>query len=276
VKAIYVDIGFSWSDPASSFRSIVDAGYNLVILAFLVSGAPYDAASAWLGMGSTAQLATISYAHTHNARIIVSAGGSTDTPYNAQTGTQYGTAAANWAVANNLDGLDFDLENFGSGFTGGSLSSAATITWVVDATNAARSILTSSRIITHAPQAPYFGPSNGYNNAYPQIYARATSINFLLVQYYNSPPYFTTYAQLFTSSGGGSVQEIVAEGVPQSKIVVGKTVLSGDGGSSSYVSASTLHSWFATALSQYGWNTGVMGWQWHDPTTNGAWISTVY
>ena len=101
---------------------------------------------------------------------------------------------ARWVVQNNLDGMDFDLENFGSefGFGGISpllssptsplfisftyvsfsslflfslpffllplgLSTTQMVQWVADATNGARGILGSSRIITHAPQPPYFG-----------------------------------------------------------------------------------------------------------------------
>jgi len=260
---------------ASDIEAMVDAGYNLVLLAFHVSGVAKYAASVWHGLGSTTQQSVISYAHARGARIVVSAGGAEDVPYNSFTGTQYGTTLANWAVANHLDGVDFDLENFGGGFTAGSLSTSASIQWVADATNAARNILGSSAVITHAPQPPYFGTNHGFSNAYPQIYAKATSINFLLVQYYNNDGALNTFNSIFISDSGGAVQEIVAEGVPQSKIVVGKPVLSGDAGSG-YISASTFHSFVTQAQSQLGWNAGVMGWVWHDSTTNSNWIHTIY
>ena len=49
-------------------------------------------------------------------------GGATDSPYSSTTGAAYGSAVANWVVANNLDGVDFDLENFGRDFTFGCMS----------------------------------------------------------------------------------------------------------------------------------------------------------
>ncbi len=57
-----------------------------------------------------------------------SLGGATDTPYNKFTGAAYGTQIANWADEKYLDGVDFDLENFGSGFRAGCTSSHLPIT----------------------------------------------------------------------------------------------------------------------------------------------------
>jgi len=273
LKALYIDQGINWNNPATTFKSVVDAGYNLVILAFVVSGKPYDAAAAWDQLTSSVQNETIAYAHSKGARITVSAGGSTDSPYNTFTGTQYGQAVANWAKARHLDGVDFDLENFGPGFTAGSHNAAESIAWVASATNAAREILGASATITHAPQPPYFGASNGFADGYTQIYKQAPSIDFLLVQYYNNGP-ATTYADIFTN-GGGSVKEIASYGIPLSKIVVGKPVNSNDAGGG-YVTASSLHSIFTQAKSDLGWDAGVMGWQWHDGTTNANWIKAIY
>jgi chitinase len=271
LKAIYINSGINWGDPASTFRSVVDSGYNLVVLSFLVSNVMFDAATAWNQMSASAQQSTITYAHSKGARIIVSAGGATDNPYASMSGTAYGTFAANWANARYLDGVDFDLENFNYGFTAGSMSAAQTIQWVADATNAARSILGNSKVITHAPQPPYFAP--GWSSAYSQIYKKAPSINFLLVQYYNNGP-ATTYESIFTNNDGTTVVSIKNAGVPLNKIVVGKPVNSGDAGSQ-YLPASSIRSIFNSAAS-LGWNAGVMGWQWHDSTTNGNWIRTIY
>jgi hypothetical protein len=272
VKAIYVDGGINWADPSVTFKSVVDSGYNLVILAFLVTGNMFDAATAWNQMSAAVQQSTIAYAHARNARIIVSAGGATDTPYSAMTGAAYGRQAATWANQRYLDGVDFDLENFAYGFSAGSMSVAQTIQWVADATNEARAVLGSSKIITHAPQPPYFAP--GYAQAYSQIYKKAPSINFLLVQYYNNGP-ATTYESIFTdTSSGMCVTNIKNLGIPLNKIVLGKPVNSGDAGSQ-WISASEIRS-IVNKAAALGWNTGVMGWQWHDSTTNGNWIRTIY
>ena len=37
------------------------------------------------------------------------------------------------------------------------MTTAETIQWVADATNAARNVLGSTALVTHAPQPPYFG-----------------------------------------------------------------------------------------------------------------------
>jgi len=265
----------------SDIESMVNAGFNYILLAFHVSGTPKYAASTWGGLGGSAQQSAVSYAHSHGARVVVSAEGSEDAPYWKSSGASYGTTVANWAKANNLDGVDFDLENIGGGFTysgnGANLDTAQMVQWIADATNNARSILGASAIISHAPQPPYFGVNHGWANGYPQVYQAAPSINYLLVQYYNNddPPGVNTYNQIFVSDNGGAVEEIVGEGIPLGKIVVGKPVESGDA-DSGYISASTFHSIVAEAQSSLGWNSGVMGWVWHDPTTNGDWISTIY
>jgi len=253
---------------------MADAGYNLILLAFHVSGQPKYASQVWQGLGSTTQQAVISYAHARNARIIVSAGGAEDSPYGSFSGTQYGTSVANFAKANHLDGVDFDLENFGSNFKSAGMTTAQTVQWVADATNAARNILGTSAIITHAPQTPYFGVNHGWADGYTQVYKKATSINYLLVQFYNNDA-LTSYNSIFTSDNGGSVSEINKGGIPLSKIVVGKPVNSDDA-DTGYVAPATLHTYFTQAQSQYGWTGGVMGWVWHDQTTNKNWLKAIY
>ena len=86
---------------------MVDAGFNVILLAFFLSNAgpgAFDAALVWQQVPQNVQKSTMAYAHSKGAIVVVSAGGETDKPYLTYTGTQYGTAAANWAVANNLDG----------------------------------------------------------------------------------------------------------------------------------------------------------------------------
>jgi len=273
VKALYVDSGFNYNNPGSTFESVVSAGYNLVILAFLVSGQEYDAVQAWGGFGAGNQQSTINWFHSNNARLTVSAGGSTDTPYGSFSGTSYGTTAAQWAQANHLDGVDFDLENFGGGFTASGMGTSATVQWVAEATNAARNILGSNAIITHAPQFPYFGSGYGFGNGYGLVYEQAPSINFFLIQYYNNGA-SDTFSEIFESLNGGSISEIARTGIPLNKLVVGKPVISSDG--NDWISASAFHSIVSQAQSQLGWNAGVMGWQWHDSNTNSQWINTIY
>jgi len=271
LKAMYnIDGGYQ-----SDLQQMADAGYNLIVLAFHVAGQPKYASQVWQGLGSTTQQNVVNYIHGKNAKIIVSAAGSEETPYTKFTGTAYGTAVANFAKNNHLDGVDFDLENIGGSFTSGSMSTAQVVQWIADATNAARSILGTGAIITHAPQPPYFGANHGFADGYTQVYKKATSINYLMVQYYNNDGALNTFSSIFTSDSGGAVNEIANGGVPLNKIVVGKIVESGDA-DSGYVAPATLHTFFTQAQSQYGWNAGVMGWDWHDQTTNTNWIKGIY
>lgn len=253
----------------------MDSGYNYVVLAFLVSNTVWDAATAWSEMSDQVKQDTVAYIHSKNARIVVSAGGSTDFPFNIMTGQAYGAFAANWANENHLDGVDFDLENFGNAFSFGTLNTEATVQWVADATNTARSILGDDGIISHAPQPPYFGNVYPFANGYGKIYEKAPSINFLMVQYYNNGP-ATTYESIFTNGDGKtSVKEISELGIPLNKIVVGKPVKEDDA-ASMWISTSDFNSFVTRAKNELGWEGGVMGWQWHDSTTNANWIKNIY
>lgn len=275
VKAIYID-DKCWA-PDFSFNQLVDAGYNLIILAFFVNTVSLDCTIAWGSMGQDRQKATIQYAHSKGARIILSSGGATDFPYNLISGAAYARSAAQWAVNNNLDGIDFDLENFGRDFTFAGMSTDAVLNWVVDATNTARTIMGANAVICHAPQPPYFG-NFGWANGYGKLYQRAPHIDFFLVQYYNNGP-TNTYETIFISnSNGASVTQIAALGIPMSKIVVGKPVHTSDIGdlSQGYNTAAELNAMFARAKRELGWNTGVMGWQWLAVSSNTAWINTIY
>jgi len=289
-KVMYIDYqGINWNSPQTTVTQAVSAGYNVVILSFLLSSGPADMAEAWVGVSQSDQQSTIQAAHAQGAIVIVSAGGSTDSPYSSMSGAAYGTMAANWANANNLDGVDFDMENFGPPLVAGSLNPQQTIQWLADATNTAKQILGSGKVITHAPQAPYFGgigggknPWTGSTGGYSAVYeASADSTDWYNVQFYNQgASCYVDYTGLFTDSSscspfpGTSVQEISSYGVPLSKIVVGKYVQQGDA-SNGWVDPSTLGQYFNQAQS-IGWNAGVMGWVWHDPTTNQQWISSIY
>jgi hypothetical protein len=65
---------------------------------------------AWSSLGAPARTAAVAYAHSKGAVVMLSAGGSTESPYTGDA-KAYGTAAATEAVNLDLDGVDFDLEN---------------------------------------------------------------------------------------------------------------------------------------------------------------------
>jgi hypothetical protein len=101
-------------------------------------------------------------------------------------------------------------------------------------------------------------------------------IQFYNIQFYNqgSTPY-NTASNLFNSSGGWapktSVNEIIASGVPSTKIVVGKGATTADAGTG-YMTAQALSAAFVAAYQFNKWCTGVMFWQYSsDP--NGTILS---
>jgi len=289
VKAIYIDWHLNWNAPDQTLLQAVNAGYNVIIISFYLSGSgPTDMAQAWVGLSASAKQSAINSAHAAGAVVTVSLGGTTDSPY-GMDGYTLGTTVGKWAKAQLLDGVDFDLENLAPGFRAGSLTTQQTIDWISNVTLGAHDGFGSNAVISHAPQAPYFGPVGstvtwvGTSGGYTAVYQKVGNyITFFNVQFYNQGA--TCYADfngLFVSSSScssfpqTSVSEIAKAGVPLSKIVVGKPVTSADAGSG-WVSASTLHSWFQQAQSQLGWKAGVMGWVWNDPTTLATWISTIY
>jgi len=246
-------------------------------------------AQAWGGIGASDQQQAVQYAHNKNAIVIVSAGGSTESPYSSMSGSQYGSNVANWAVQNNLDGVDFDMENFQPPLVASGLSPQQTIQWLADAVNTARSILGDSRVITGAPQAPYFGgigggtnPWTGTTGGYTAVYQASQTTDWYNIQFYNQgATCYVDYNGLFKDSSscppfpGTSVAEIAAYGIPLDKIVVGKYVTQGDA-SNGWVDPGTLGQYFQQASSDIGWNAGVMGWVWNDPNTNANWINAIY
>ena len=202
-----VSPGYQDLTTAGSFEqtliNAIDYGYNLLVLAFWLDpghGAdPSSAASRWSQLPPAQQADIMLYAHSNGAKIIVSAGGSTFTDYQVtgpNSGTGFGSGAANFAKTHQLDGVDFDMENFVSpNFTTPSLlTKSQSIQWLTDATSSARAILGETALITHAPQSPYFSTpefAQGYLDFYLQT--PTPSVDLFLIQYYNQGATYLTY-----------------------------------------------------------------------------------
>jgi chitinase len=285
-KVIYIDFrNVNWGNGAQTILDAADAGYNVIILAFYLSkSGPADMALVWAGLSEETKVATMNQIHDKGAVVLVSVGGATDSPYTSDA-TQLGTIAGEWAKSQHLDGVDFDLEDIAAGFVVGGKSSEETVTWFVDVSESCRRALGPDGIITHAPQAPYFGAEGtaawtGPSGGYTAVEKRTSTINFYNVQFYNQgASCYTDYNGLFKSScstfPGTSVAEIHAAGVPLEKIVVGKPVTMADAGNG-YVEPATLGGWFRQAASELGWNGGLMGWQWGEKNTLTSWLNSVF
>jgi chitinase len=287
IKALYIDWrNIDWNGPQNTVLAVSNAGYNVVILAFYLSGSgAADMALSWQGLTTAVKQSTIQQIHSKGGVVLVSFGGSTDDPFGKDP-VALGKQVGEWAKNNYLDGVDFDIENLAPGFRGGSLSDTATVNWLANITTATKAAMGSGAVISHAPQAPYFGPVNGNSwtgktGGYTSVYQRAgNDITFFNVQFYNQgASCYTDYNGLFSSScsvfPSTSVGEIAKAGIPLSKIVVGKYVTTADA-SNGWVAPGTLHTFFQQAQSQLGWHAGVMGWQWGDAGTCSSWIKAIY
>jgi len=283
----YIDYkNINWNAPQDTVLAAFNSGWNVIILSFWLSGSgAADMAVAWQGVPAATQQSTINTIHSKGGVVLVSVGGSTDSPF-SRSANSVGEAAAKWAKDNHLDGVDFDLENFGPGFKGGSLSENQTVQWVADVTNAARNVLGSGGIISHAPQGPYFGPVGATNTwagktgGYTSVYNKAKSIDFFSIQFYNQGTNcYIDYDGLFVKSCSNfpesSVGEIAKAGIPLNKIVVGKYITTGDA-SNGFVAPATLHNFFQQAKTNLGWSAGVMAWVWGDANQASQWIHAVY
>jgi hypothetical protein len=84
-------------------------GFNLIILAFWLPSTnakdPFSALDKWSQLNLTMKTFILNTAHTLGAKIILSAGGATESPYTLNA-TTVATNACNYAIAQQLDGVD--------------------------------------------------------------------------------------------------------------------------------------------------------------------------
>ncbi len=200
---------------------------------------------------------------------MISAFGSTQTPTTSKYDpVSTATALANFAVTNLYDGIDVDWEDTASFQLGDSSGE----NWLITFTQTLRQILPAGFIITHAPQAPYFAPYiQGDKSLYPKgAYLTVDQtigslIDFYNVQFYNQGKgIYEDATGLFNVSGGWcpqtSVNEIIANGIPAGKIVLGKPATTKNA-HSGWMSATDLNNAIKANFPYNGWRTGIMFWQ---------------
>jgi chitinase len=197
--------------------------------------------------------------HSGGVRILVSAFGATQMPTNKNPETiaeQLGKFVNDYE----LDGCDIDYED------NDAMEAGKGEDWLIKFTTKLRSII-PDKIITHAPQGPYFKddyyPKGGYVTVHKAV---GDMIDFYNVQFYNQGnTQYNSYNELFISSSGffsgTAVKQIIAKGVPSNKIVVGKPAAQADVMNTGYVSPSNLGTWTTRAFNELGWYAGVMFWQ---------------
>ena len=302
----YVDKINQWWPGAAIAEGIGASnskGCNIINLSFWTpkpdgTSAPVDIARAWsdaityFGKGSAygnttkAIQANLSCSyHQQNAKVMVSAFGATSNPTSSNIdATAVGKNLAMFVIENQLDGVDLDYEDSAA------MELGTGVPWLITMT---KSLLRTFKVnapgqkfyISHAPQAPYF-----MKGKYPQNYIDffnsslengtvGDHIDFLNIQFYNQGTSdYLTYETLFFNADGWATEtallQIVQNGIPLEKMVVGKPVSRGDVSNTGFVDQGTLASIFKTAR-QGAWADcsrigGVMNWQFASDTT--AWM----
>jgi hypothetical protein len=275
-----------WEQPDNTILAALAAGFNYISVTFLESGGtPTGFAEAWDDLDSASRAACVAQVHAQGGVVMLRAGGSDDTDWYGMDATTYGTQSAQWAVDHQLDGVDFDLENFNEPFGAGAMNSAQTLTWINACVAAARAV-TGIHFVCVSPEAIWFGT---VGSAIPNSltgttggYSAVTGVDLYLVQFYNQgPTTYDTYNLLFVDSGvdipGTSVSEIIDYGIPANKLVIAKPLLAGDlaPGQTGWVDAADLATWFTTASTGIPWSTGLTLFEWK-ATDAELFINTVY
>jgi hypothetical protein len=288
-KAVY--IGYDNNETIDvQILNALYYGYNLIILAFWLPSTnapdPFSGLDKWSGLAGSTKTYILDTAHTLNSHIIMSVGGATETNVYTLNPTTVSTNASNYAIAQSLDGVDYDLEGINNGFTAaGQPTSAGLLSWFQTLNTTTRSILGVNRLITHAPQSPYLCPAwVGASNGYYQVYANNQDIDALLVQYYNQSAQYNSYTTIFKVGPPdfplSAVQEIntFTIPIPLNKIVVGTFLqFPGDGSLLPNIPLQ-WHTWVNQAYSEFSWNGGLMSWQYH-PTgapNSQTWVQTIF
>jgi chitinase len=270
-KVIYMSYtGINYNNFTQTVVSAVDSGYNVLIMSFyvVVNHASADSALLWDQLGAAGQANALAYVHSKGGCVLMSVGGATDNPYTLSAAS-VGSEVANHALANNYDGVDFDLENIAAGFVVGSVDCA---TWITDVTNAARSVLGTSATITHAPQAPYFGKIGsttdwtGATGGYTAV-EKNSKVDWYNVQYYNQgSTCYVDYTSLFVTPCSTfpdtSIQQVLANaGMSANKIVIGKPITTADAGSG-FLDGASFGALLRQGISNGYQIGGYMGWKW--------------
>ncbi|KAL0576272.1 hypothetical protein V5O48_005716 [Marasmius crinis-equi] len=250
-------------------------GFNVFALSFLLLAGAWDKAYEWTTLTDAERTSIKSQYNAAGIKLVVAVFGATDVPTssNADPIATANTMAA-WVKKYNLDGIDVDYEDFNAFDAGDGKAEQ----WLINFTKQLRTQLPQGNyILTHAPVAPWFTPSKYGGGGYLKVHNTVGNlIDWYNIQFYNQgASEYTTCNGLLTTSSSTWPQtalfQIAANGVPLSKLVIGKPASTGDA-NNGYMDPSTLATCLQTAKNQ-GWNGGAMSWQF--PRASSSWITTV-
>jgi len=165
--------------------------YNYIALAFWSDIGPLDVAHVWqnptyfmgtdsiFGKTDSAIRAALKKAYNNGGvKILVSAFGATEMP-TGKDPIALATKLAKFVTDYDLDGCDIDYED------NEAMEAGKGEDWLISFTTKLRSLL-PNKIITHAPQGPYFKndyyPKGGYVTVHQKV---GSMIDFYNVQFYN-------------------------------------------------------------------------------------------
>ena len=279
-RVVYINQPSKWypyDAMANDFYGMIDAGFNIINLTFLVNGQPADMCIAWQRelaeinpkTGLQYRREILNYAHDHGCSILASAGGATDYNYAQSLPENYANIVCDYILANELDGVDYDLEFIQPGFVAPNLQTAQqTIDWLVKLTDTTRSRLGPYALISHAPQQPYMntlGQSNtwaGISGGYSGVENSTTNIDFYNVQCYNqNDNNYNSFNNIFITSGQDFPYSAFTQtNIPLNKLVMGKPMRQTDA-STGYQTPQALNQILTQAKSSISYIGSVMTWQ---------------
>ena len=246
---------FGWSQPSSGFawkvvymgydttlpidQQILDAvseGFNYIVLAFYMFSIPgpdpTSGLDRWQALASGTKTSVLASVHAAGAKLVLSSGGAGElAPYD-QDPTAYATAACNYAIAQGLDGVDWDLEHIQTHFVWSGATtknSAQLLAWFQTLNTVTRTLLGVNRMISHAPQSPYFGPIgtldpavwSGSSGGMSAVYLNNPDIDLFFNQYYNQTTDYSDYISIFevgpVSFPQTAIKQVGINGVPLSR-----------------------------------------------------------
>ncbi|KAJ8095295.1 hypothetical protein PM082_010518 [Marasmius tenuissimus] len=270
---VYADTGVQGTTGPPPVAQV--KGFNVFALSFLILAGPWDKAYEWTTLTAAERASIKSQYNAAGIKLVVAVFGATDVP--TSTGVDPIATANNmaaWVKQYNLDGIDVDYEDFNAFDAGNGKAEQ----WLIDFTKQLRVQLPQGDyILTHAPVAPWFTPSKYGGGGYLKVHQTVGNlIDWYNIQFYNQGiSEYTTCNSLLTTSSSTWPQtalfQIAANGVPLSKLVIGKPATTGDA-NNGYMDPSTLATCLQTAKNQ-GWHGGAMSWQF--PRASSAWITTV-
>jgi hypothetical protein len=285
-KVIYIDAQVDWNVPSNTVKAAVDSGFNVILFAFYLEEGPFDFLLVWSRMSREQQAELVEYAHERGAILGLSAGGSTSFPYGLGP-VEYATRISTFAIENQLDLVDYDLEGIQPNFT--VPNNPDLYAWMKKLNDTTRSILGDTRYITHTPQAPYLSAPNtpqswcGPRGGYYEVYLESPFLSWLNIQFYNQGEGYKTYETVWIDSGpmfpGSAISQVWNDnkGIPLDKIIYGSYLLPSDGSGGIY-DPQRIHDAFIQARTQLGWASGSMIWQWQTQgiISPAQWLNIVY